>query len=205
MSFELLGEAAATSSNGNVTTTELWQEAVGGGAWLIAAATFLQGFTCLVQFSATLTDLLAPFAPGVSRAKLTLASGVALVPLCLANELSALRYSSAVGLAGVTTCLLLLKLLRPRSHAKVLLCALAATTFGSLSVICFKAVSICILNTVNSDNQFGNWETYVFIVATLCIAPTNIVFMNITLESASAMCAARTFWREFRHAFGALL
>ena len=101
MSFELLGEAAATSSNGNVTTTELWQEAVGGGAWLIGAATFLQGFTCLVQFSATLTDLLVPFAPGVSRAKLTLASGVALVPLCLANELSALRYSSAVGLAGV--------------------------------------------------------------------------------------------------------
>jgi amino acid permease len=80
MSFELLGEAAATSSNGNVTTTELWQDAVGGGAWLIGAATFLQGFTCLVQFSATLTDLLVPFAPGVSRTKLTLASGVALVP-----------------------------------------------------------------------------------------------------------------------------
>ena len=101
VSFELLGEATAMSSNGDVTTTELWQEAVGGGAWLIGAATFLQGFSCLVQFSATCTDLLVPFAPRVSRTMLTLAAGIALVPLCLANELSALRYSSAVGLVGV--------------------------------------------------------------------------------------------------------
>lgn len=101
VSFELLGEATAMSSNGDVTTTELWQEAVGGGAWMIGAATFLQGFSCLVQYSATCTDLLVPFAPRVSRAMLTLAAGIALVPLCLANELSALRYSSAVGLIGV--------------------------------------------------------------------------------------------------------
>ena len=94
---------------------------------------------------------------------------------------------SAVGLAGVTTCLLLLKLLKPRSHLKVILCALAATTFGSLSVICFKAVSICILNTVNGHNQFDQWQTYIFIVAVLAIAPTNIVFMNKTFEEASAM------------------
>ena len=94
---------------------------------------------------------------------------------------------SAVGLAGVTTCLLLLKLLKPRSHLKVILCALAATTFGSLSVICFKAVSICTLNTVNGHNQFDQWQTYIFIVAVLAIAPTNIVFMNKTFEEASAM------------------
>ena len=87
----------------------------------------------------------------------------------------------------MTTCLLLLKLLKPRSHLKVILCALAATTFGSLSVICFKAVSICILNTVNGHNQFDQWPTYIFIVAVLAIAPTNIVFMNKTFEEASAM------------------
>ena len=100
-SFELLGEATA-SSKGEVTTTEqLWQEAVGRGTWLIGAATFLQGFSCLVPFSATCTDLMVPFAPKVSRSLLTLAAGLVLVPLCLANHLSALRYSSAVGLAGV--------------------------------------------------------------------------------------------------------
>ena len=101
LSFELLGEATA-SSHGEVATTEqLWQEAVGRGACLIGAATFLQGFGALVQFSATCTDLLVTFAPRVSRSVLTMAAGIVLVPLCLANELSALRYSSAVGLIGV--------------------------------------------------------------------------------------------------------
>jgi hypothetical protein len=93
----------------------------------------------------------------------------------------------ALGLALVCVLLLICGKLPPKSHLKVIWCAVSATTFGALSVICFKAISISLRNTFEGHNQFKYFGTYLMILATAVCAPANVILMNKTFEESSAM------------------
>lgn len=102
LSFNLLGEATMNCDGEVITMEQLWQQTIGRGAWLIGIAGFVQGFGALVQFSATCSDLMAgSLPPRCTHQVRTLLFGAAMLPLCLADDLNALRHSSAIGLGGV--------------------------------------------------------------------------------------------------------
>lgn len=101
-SFCLLAKFTASSSHDGCSTTEdLWRHTVGPGAAWIAAITLVQACGTLVQYSATLAELLGPAAEALSRRQRLLAVGLVLLPLCLTEDLEGLRHSSSIGLAGV--------------------------------------------------------------------------------------------------------
>ena len=105
-SFCMVAEATAASSEASPdadirTTEDLWRRSVGPAASLIAMFTLLQATGTLVQYSATLSELLGPAVAMVSRRMRLLWVALALLPLCLAEDIQGLRHSSTLGLAGV--------------------------------------------------------------------------------------------------------
>jgi len=104
-SFCILGSASAYSLGGDatsLTTEQLWHKTVRTGAGLIGAVILFHACGALVQYTATCAELLGPAVARIlSRPARIALVGVALLPLCLAPDLTALRHSSLIGLAGV--------------------------------------------------------------------------------------------------------
>ena len=83
-------------------------------------------------------------------------------------------------------CCLLLKLLPPRSHTKVIWCAVSSAVFGSLSVLSFKGVATSVRLTLQGDDQLHSIGSWLLLFSAAICAPANVTLMNLTFEESDA-------------------